>query len=181
MSEQRPTQNAWAASAPVPEGEIDVEKYRARFATILDRGLSSSRLALPPGLDPTKHYEFIAVNSEHQMDARALGFKPVKIQAEPNSPESLHNTADGNYVVGDVMLMEIPKVYKAVIDDEYRKRIEAKHGKPGKKVSEQREERQMKTDFERTVGLPTIDSPETTSSASPVNAEQLRAAVRTND
>lgn len=180
MSAPRETENAWAASAPVPD-TIDVEKYRARFATILDRGLSSSRLALPSGLDPNKHYEFVAVNSEHQMDARSLGFKPVKIQAEPNSPESLHNTADGNYVVGDVMLMEIPKVYKSIIDDEYRKRIEAKHGKPGAKTSMQREERQMKTDFERTVGLPTIDTPEGTSTATPVNAEEIRSAVKLND
>lgn len=178
MSTPRETQNSWVKTAPE---DSDVAAYRARFATILDRGITSSRLALPPGLDPNYHYEYVAMDSANQVDARSLLFEPVKISTEPGSPESLHNTADGNYVVGDVMLMRIPRVYKAVIDDETRKRIEAKHGKPGQVQHTQREEKQMKTDFERTVGLPTIDTPDGISTTTPVNADQLRAAVKTND
>lgn len=175
MAEQRETQNAWVK----PVEDDDVKEYRARFASVLDRGITSSRLSLPPGLDSDMHYEFVAMDSMNQADARSLGFQPVKIQTEAGSPESLHNTADGNYVVGDVMLMKIPKKYKAVMDDEVRKRNEAKHGKPGVKQTVQAEERLMQSDFQRTVGLPTIDTPEARSSSTPVNAEQLLSATKT--
>lgn len=185
MSIQRETANDWVKGAKSEaeilkeqELELDVKKYRARFASILDRGIVAQRLALPPGIDPSKHYEFIPLDSMSQSDARLLGFTPTKVTAEPGSPESLHSTATGDYIVGDVMLMEIPKVYKQVIDEVTRERIEAKHGKPGQVNSEQREERQMKSDFQKTVGLPTIDEP---SKASPVDLAHIRDAVQTND
>lgn len=174
--------NAKAVSAEPTEAEnIDLSKYKARIATLLDRGITSQRLALPPGADPTKHYEFISKDALSQADARMLGFKPAQIVTEDGSPESLHSAADGTYCVGDVMLMELPKDHKRVIDEVYRERIERKHGKPGQQQNEQREERQMKTDFETQVGLRTIDTPEGQSTATPVNAVEIRQKLQTND
>lgn len=145
------------ASATVDALKDETIQKKAKYAQLLTRGYIVDRMAVD-NPDPNMHYEWV-LNDRYEMQRKAaLGFKITTGAAGPNY--LTNSTGDGSKVVGDCILMELPKEDYAAFCAAQAELAMAKMGtrRGDNTFVDAPEDRQVKAGILQE-GLPTIDDP----------------------
>jgi len=105
-----------------PEEVMARVKSKAELAQVLDRGLTVERLSVGHLLPPDRVGIFVRDRQASISRYRALGFRVEKLPPEVIADVNAHDSADGTYRVGDVILMSAPKAQYDAIQELYAER-----------------------------------------------------------
>lgn len=113
-------------------------ELKARFASILDRGIVADRLHVDVPDDI--HYEWVRNDPLEINRLEALGFK---VDNEYANKRAIHSDGSNSAIVGDVICMTCPKEYKKLIDEIREEQSIKQHMKrtvKGKDINREEEE-----------------------------------------
>ena len=146
----------------IKAGKLTKEQVKARFVSILDRGITNDRYAVP--LPPDVHGEW-ALNKAQDIDRmKSMGFE---IDLTYATDRALHNDGTGNPIVGDTIFMTQPMWLHEVYEETRKKKYAEMHGslKKNKNLAEE---------------VPGTDLPVVNSSVSEVvNSTQIATSLQT--
>lgn len=153
--------------------ELDDVEYKARIASILDRGYSHDALNID--LEGTGLVgEWVRNDQTEIIRMKNLGFQ-IDTEHAPKNP--IHSHGDGKTVYGDTVFMTISASRKRIIDASRAELAKRRLGdKVEDKIINQEEDRTFKrqmTDLEG-VGITAIDAP---SKTDVVTGDQIKAAL----
>lgn len=128
--------------------KMDRKDLKAKLITVLDRGVTRSRLDVNRELPPGVYGEWFPNDKMEIYRAESMGFK---IDYEYANKRALHDGGpNGPAIVGDAIYMTCPLEVKEVIDEIRREQYEAANNP---KRGKQKEERDFQAEAQQ-VGMP---------------------------
>ena len=149
--------NGPITTKPLDELKDKAIQAKAKYAQLLSRGYIIDRMAVE-NADPNMHYEWV-LNDPYELHRKdALGFKFTSGAAGPTY--LTHSAGDSRKIVGDCVLMELPKEdYAAFCAAQAELAMQRMGTRSGENTFvDAPEDRQIKAGI-RDAGLPTIDDP----------------------
>lgn len=125
------------------EGELDLKKLKALAVEILDRGVTYSRFQVD-NLPLDLHGEWVPRDALAIREMQTKGFKIDTEYANGNAIQE-QSGSHGN-VIGDVVFMTCPKVWKDILDEEKHRRFVAMNGSPSEIKQQKAEEKSYTTE-----------------------------------
>lgn len=157
-----PVKREMSLSDQIRAGTSTEKEIVARFAEVLDRGITNDRLTVP--LPPDVHGEWCPNDAQSIHRLQLLGFE---VDDKFAINRSLHSDATGKPIVSDVIFMTQSMRLHQLYEGEKMRRYEERHGT--KRVN--------KNQAEERTGL---DLPITnTSSTESVSGQQIATSIKT--
>jgi hypothetical protein len=110
--------------------EMSPEQMKALAVEILDRGVTASRFQID--LPPDMYGEWVPNYALSVREMQAKGFTIDKIFAKEAAVRE--QSGDHGNIIGDVIYMTCPKVWKDTLDEEKHRRFVAMNGTPGQNI-----------------------------------------------